>query len=83
MNTEDKHTTETDHHDARCEREYTANGFIFIDCLCAQRRAQEQAWDECVEEAHALGWLHDFGSANMHERNPYRLTSPPRQGSGV
>ena len=21
-------------HDARCEREYTPNGYIFIDCRC-------------------------------------------------
>lgn len=31
-----------------------------------------QVWDECVEETHGLGWLHDFAL----NRNPYSPIPP-------
>lgn len=36
-------------------------------------RDAELAWDEAVEEAHGLGWLHDFAKSDALARNPYRL----------
>lgn len=67
-------------HDARCEREYTPNGFIFIDCLCSLRSAQAQAWDEAVK---GVAWCLDNGEpssaaalAYTLENNPYRVFPP-------
>lgn len=43
--------------------------------LCVYRehsRDAEIAWDEAVEEAHGLGWLHDFAKSDALARNPYR-----------
>lgn len=57
--------TEADH-DSRCEREYTENGYVFIDCLCHIRRAKAEAWDEgfkAAEDVRDLGTWTD---------NPYR-----------
>lgn len=39
----------------------------------AHSRDAELAWDEAVEEAHGLGWLHDFAKSDALARNPYRL----------
>lgn len=36
------------------------------------RQVAERAWDEAVEETHALGWLHDFAKSDALARNPYR-----------
>src|SRR5690606_21706700 len=36
------------------------------------RKAPAEAWDEAVEEMHALGWLHDFAKSDALARNPYR-----------
>lgn len=53
-------------HDAGCEREYTENGFVFIDCLCHIRRAKADAWDEG----------HRFtGYDPERGENPYRSTT--------
>lgn len=36
------------------------------------RQVAERAWDDAVEEAHALGWLHDFAKSDALARNPHR-----------
>lgn len=51
-------------HDARCEREYTPSGFIFIDCLCSLRRAKADAWDE--------GYLRAVEPESDIRDNPWR-----------
>jgi hypothetical protein len=45
-------------------------------------RALVQAWDECAEEAHALGWLHDDALSNVLARNPYRVIPAGKTTSG-
>ena len=61
--------TREESHDAHCEREYTANGFIFIDCNCALREVQAKAWDE--------GFIARLGDTPRYKTraewgNPYR-----------
>jgi hypothetical protein len=30
------------------------------------------AWEECAQEAHDLGWLHEDALEDVQRRNPYR-----------
>jgi len=34
--------------------------------------AEADRWDECVQEAFDLGWLHEYAAKEMRVRNPYR-----------
>lgn len=43
------------------------------------RRVAERAWDEAVEETHALGWLHDFAKSDALARNPHRAAKGDKQ----
>jgi hypothetical protein len=65
-------------HDSRCEREYTENGFIFIDCLCSLRKAKADAWDEGFDAGERDVFQHqelgDWSSECI--RNPYRDSEP-------
>lgn len=36
------------------------------------RQVAERAWDEAIEETHALGWLHYFAKSDALARNPHR-----------
>ena len=38
----------------------------------AVREAKAEGWDECAQEVHDLGWLHDFARSDAIARNPYR-----------
>ncbi|WP_087484907.1 hypothetical protein [Brachybacterium massiliense] len=35
------------------------------------RKAQGEAWTDCVSEASALGWLHATAALDMLDRNPH------------
>lgn len=43
------------------------------ECGCPGVPDPERVWDECAEEAHALGWLHDDARTDVLARNPYRV----------
>ena len=38
------------------------------------RERDADRWDECVQEAFDLGWLHEHAAKEMRARNPYRQT---------
>lgn len=38
------------------------------------RERDAKKWDECVQEAFDLGWLHEHAAKEMRARNPYRQT---------
>lgn len=40
----------------------------------AGRALIAEAWAECADEAHALGWLHGAAREDMDSRNPYEET---------
>ena len=42
----------------------------------AGREIAAEAWDECADEAHALGWLHGAAREDMDSRNPYEKEAP-------
>lgn len=31
-----------------------------------------KVWDAAIDEAFALGWIHDRAAEDMYERNPFR-----------
>lgn len=66
-------------HDIRCEREYTKDGYIFIDCLCQMRAAMAEAWDEGFMNAASQD--HPAYPRIRNYRNPYLIEEAPNPGA--
>ena len=57
----------------RCPKEwqfYLSEARSALEAAAAHLNAA--AWDACVDEAEALGWVHEAGAADTKARNPYR-----------